>query len=188
MSGVDPEGYSYAVWYGLYDGTDDYGMFEDELGKQVRTEFDGWGRVSARQYPEGNRAEFTYDSYNNVTQMVAAVQGRHSNPECVGGLWQFHVQETCRPASPTPTAIPRPWNITGQVCLAPARSRRPPVPRTLTRLPQYINYTYNGDGQLLTVTDAEGRVTHKHLSRHQRQLVKHFRRPDRIKPHDQLRL
>ena len=63
----DPIGNKYKAWYGLWDGSTDYGLFRNELDKEVLTEFDSWGRTTAREYHEGNRHEFDYDEWNNVT-------------------------------------------------------------------------------------------------------------------------
>ena len=155
---VDPLGNSYAVWYGLYDGTDDYGLFIDELDKEVRTEFDDWGRVTARQYPEGNRAEFTYDSYNNVTQMVQ--RSKDGNDTLTASATYGNSTFKNLPTSVTDangnTTTLEYYSLGSNGAGKIKKATRPTDADVIHPIYQY---TYNTDGQPLTITDAEGRVT-----------------------------
>jgi len=163
---VDPGGDSYTVWYGLYDGMetvndgreDDYGLFVDEAGRVVKTEFGDWGRVSARQYPEGNRVEFAYDNYNNVIQ---------KSQKSKDGAQTISASATYSDSTfkKLPTSVTDANGHRTDLDYYGAGVRGAGQVRTATRpadaggvRPVYT-YEYNVHGQLTKITDPEGMVT-----------------------------
>ena len=125
----------------------------DQIGNVTVNEYDSRQRLVRTTLPEGNTLAYQYDANHNVARVTA-------NPKPGSPLapivQSFVYDQTWNKPIQATDALGRVTDFT----LDPANGNLEQI-----RGPEIggvrptISYTYNGDGQVLTVTDPEGKVT-----------------------------
>lgn len=142
----------------------------DELGRVVETTYDGLDRVTGRIYPALNEVRFSYDINHNVTGLrrVARPDCNPTVHDCSDLVASALYGDGNWPTKPTSvtnfrgdtTAISYHGPTeTGAGEVKTVTLPAVPDPDTGVLVNPVYAYSYNGFGQLLTVTDPEGMVT-----------------------------
>ena len=125
----------------------------DQIGNVTVNEYDGLLRLKRTMLPEGNTIEYEYDGNHNVERITANPKPGSSLSPIVHSFvydqtWNKQVQ------------FNGPLGQVTDFVLDPANGNLKEI-----RAPEVIGirpttlYTYNSNGQILTVTDPEGKVT-----------------------------
>ncbi|MDJ0947046.1 MAG: DUF6531 domain-containing protein, partial [Kiloniellales bacterium] len=125
----------------------------DQLGNVTVNEYDGQQRLAQTTLPEGNAMAYDYDAKHNVVTITATPKPGSPLPPIVQSF--VYDQTWSKPVSATDAL-----GNTTDFFLDPANGNleRVEAPEVDSLRPTTA-YTYNGNGQVLTVTDPEGKVT-----------------------------
>ncbi|HEU0225848.1 MAG TPA: transglutaminase domain-containing protein, partial [Steroidobacteraceae bacterium] len=149
----DPAGGSYVV---DFDTEGRAIKHTDEIGRFVRTTYDGRGRVTERLWPENNRTRFAYDGRDNTIELRQLPKGCSAEP-CNPAALKFEASWHANWNKPVWIKDAKNYQTdfeyfeTGNGKSLLKKAIRPAPVGTSPR-PEY-EFTYNNRGQVLTADD-----------------------------------